>query len=124
MTSPFDKKFLENQRTELLRLKTIYRRELSMSLMDHVVVNQDEIIEEADWASVEQSRELSYNLHERKLKVLREIEAAIDRIDSGTYGICEDSGEPISIKRLLKHPWARQSIQYAQLAEEKAKKAA
>ena len=56
-------------------------------------------------------------LRERDLFKLREIEAALIRIDDGTYGLCEELEEPISKKRLQKVPWARLSIEAAEQLE-------
>jgi DnaK suppressor protein len=63
---------------------------------------------------------LSFGLRERELYQLREIEAALMRIEMGSYGICEDTDEPIGKKRLEKMPWTRLSIQAAE-AEEREK---
>jgi DnaK suppressor protein len=47
------------------------------------------------------------------LTLLREIESALQRIESGTYGICEETGEPIEKDRLLAIPWTRLSLEGA-----------
>lgn len=58
--------------------------------------------------------EMEFNLelldHERE--TLREINAALQRIDDGTYGICEGTGHPISKARLKASPWTRYSYEY------------
>ncbi len=50
-------------------------------------------------------------------KLIKEIDAALQRIDDGTYGICEGSGEPIPKKRLEALPWTRYCVEYASLLE-------
>jgi DnaK suppressor protein len=56
-------------------------------------------------------------LHERIRSQLLEIELALSRIESGTYGICEETEEPIEHDRLLAIPWTRLSIEGAEIRE-------
>ena len=60
----------------------------------------------ADTATVTYDRELGYTLEENSEHVLAEIEAALKRIDDGTYGVCTNCGEPIAVERLEARPWA------------------
>jgi DnaK suppressor protein len=60
----------------------------------------------ADTATETVDREIDYTLEENSGNVLREIEAALKRIDEGTYGICAACGEPIEPERLEYLPWA------------------
>ena len=60
----------------------------------------------ADTATETYDRELDYTLEENSEHVLGEIEAALGRIDEGTYGICTNRGEQISEERLEALPWA------------------
>ncbi len=46
-----------------------------------------------------------------------EIESALSRIDRGTYGVCEETEEPIEVERLLAIPWTRLSIEGAEIRE-------
>ena len=50
-------------------------------------------------------RELDYSLEENSETVLREIDAALQRIEDGTYGVCEGCGKPIEEERLEAIPW-------------------
>ncbi len=54
---------------------------------------------------------------ERLRKQLLEIENALGRIDRGTYGICEETEEPIEYDRLMAIPWTRLSIEGAEMRE-------
>lgn len=56
-------------------------------------------------------------LHERLRHQLLEIELALSRIDSGTYGVCEETEERIEPDRLLAIPWTRLSIEGAEIRE-------
>lgn len=56
-------------------------------------------------------------LQTRARQQIHEIEAALSRIQSGTYGICEETGAPIEAKRLLALPWTRLSVEGASARE-------
>ena len=56
-------------------------------------------------------RDLAIEDHEEQL--LNEIDAALKRIEDGTYGICEVDGEPIEFERLQALPWARTHVKHA-----------
>lgn len=57
------------------------------------------------------------NRHERIRSQLLEIESALGRIEQGTFGICEETEEPIEPERLLAIPWTRLSIEGAEIRE-------
>jgi DnaK suppressor protein len=59
-----------------------------------------------DTASETHDRELDYGLEESADQVLGDIDAALKRIDDGTYGMCEVCGRPIGEERLEARPWA------------------
>jgi DnaK suppressor protein len=60
----------------------------------------------ADNATETYDRELDYTLEENSGQVLAEIDAALARINAGTYGVCERCGRPIAEERLEALPWA------------------
>jgi RNA polymerase-binding protein DksA len=60
----------------------------------------------ADTATETYDRELDYTLEENSEHVLADIDAALTRIEDGTYGICSNCGKPISAERLEARPWA------------------
>ncbi len=57
------------------------------------------------------------SMNERLRKQLMEIEMALARIESGSYGVCEETEEPIEVDRLLAIPWTRLSIEGAEIRE-------
>ncbi|MBB3809011.1 RNA polymerase-binding protein DksA [Pseudochelatococcus contaminans] len=65
----------------------------------------------ADRASSETDRSIELRARDRQRKLISKIDAALGRIDDGTYGYCEDTGEPISLKRLEARPIATLSIE-------------
>jgi DnaK suppressor protein len=64
-----------------------------------------------DRASVETDRALELRTRDRARKLISKIDQALNRIDSGTYGYCEESDEPISLKRLEARPIATMSLE-------------
>ena len=65
----------------------------------------------ADRATSETDRALELRARDRQRKLIAKIDAALARIDSGSYGYCEETGEPISLKRLDARPIATLSIE-------------
>jgi len=65
----------------------------------------------ADRASSETDRSIELRARDRQRKLIAKIEAALGRLDDGTYGYCEETGEPISLKRLDARPIATLSIE-------------
>jgi RNA polymerase-binding protein DksA len=69
----------------------------------------------ADTATAMHDRELDYGLTENEEDVLRDIDAALGRIDDGTYGTCANCGKPIGEERLEALPWTDLCIDCAKL---------
>ncbi len=65
----------------------------------------------SDRASSETERALELRARDRQRKLIAKIDAALERIELGTYGFCEETGEPISLKRLDARPIATLSIE-------------
>ena len=65
----------------------------------------------ADRASSETDRSIELRARDRQRKLISKIDAALSRIEDGTYGYCEETGEPISLKRLDARPIATLSIE-------------
>ena len=74
-----------------------------------------------DRASDEIDRTFELRTRDRERKLINKIEAALKRIEDGTYGYCEETGEPISLKRLQARPVATLSLE-AQENHEKTEK--
>jgi DnaK suppressor protein len=79
--------------------------------------NQDRETDENDRASLEEERWLELRIRERESKLLRKIDAALKRIEEGSYGYCEDTGDEIGLERLLIRPTAVLSIEAKQRRE-------
>ncbi len=65
----------------------------------------------ADRASSETDRAIELRARDRQRKLIAKIEEALQRLEDGTYGYCEETGEPISLKRLEARPIATLSVE-------------
>ncbi len=72
----------------------------------------------ADLGTDNYQQEFSLGLMDSERKLITEIDDALQRIENGTYGICEGTGQPIAKARLEAQPWARYSVEYARIAEQ------
>ena len=70
-----------------------------------------------DRATIEEEHALELRTRDRERKLLKKVQAAIQRIDNGDYGWCEETGEPIGVARLLARPTATLSLE-AQMRRE------
>lgn len=75
----------------------------------------------ADRASSETDRAIELRARDRQRKLISKIDAALQRIDEGTYGYCEETGEPIALKRLDARPIATLSIEAQERHERREK---
>ncbi len=67
--------------------------------------------DQSDWASAEIQRSFELRTRDRERKLLSKIDAALRRIEDGSYGYCEETQEPIGLKRLEARPIATLSIE-------------
>ena len=96
-------------------------RDLLSRMRDDILRKADETVEHmrevdnvsdpADRATVEEEHTLELRARARERKLLKKIEQAIERIDNGDYGYCDETGEPIGIGRLLARPTATLTIE-------------
>ena len=101
---------LEYFRQKLLRWRVELLQE-SNETLQHL---QEESLSEpdiADRASLETDRALELRTRDRERKLISKIDEALKRIEEGTYGYCEETAEPISLRRLEARPIATLSIE-------------
>ena len=110
----FFKKKLENWKVELKRTsnEAIYNSSLDDNSTSADIVDQ---------ASSYTDKNVELRAINRQIKLISKIDSALKRIQEGTYGFCEDTGEPIGLKRLMARPVATLSIE-AQEKHEKEEK--
>jgi DnaK suppressor protein len=82
----------------------------------------DDLADETDLTSVELSQGVVFTLREKEQRTLAAIDEALQRMEEGTYGLCEECDEEIGAKRLEINPTARLCITHQEEAEEKRKK--
>jgi DnaK suppressor protein len=102
---------LEYFRQKLIKWKAELLVESSSTLHD---LQEDGGMQEpdiADRATLETDKSLEFRTRDRERKLINKIEEAIRRIDENTYGYCEETGEPIGIKRLEARPVATLSVE-------------
>jgi DnaK suppressor protein len=75
----------------------------------------------ADRATIEEEHALELRTRDRERKLLKKVQSSISRIESGDYGYCEETGEPIGLPRLLARPTATLSLEAQQRREMKQK---
>ena len=71
----------------------------------------------ADRATIEEEHALELRTRDRERKLIRKVQQALTRIDSGEYGYCEETGDPIGLQRLLARPTATLTIEAQQRRE-------
>jgi len=98
----FFRELLLKQRQDLLDNATM--------TIDHLRDGEAEA-DPNDRATIEEENSIELRIRDRERKMLPRVDAALQRIDSGTYGYCEETGEPIGLKRLLARPTTAFSIE-------------
>jgi DnaK suppressor protein len=77
--------------------------------------------DQTDHASADSEREFLVQNRERVQMLLRQTERALARIENGTYGYCDDTGEPIDLKRLMAQPATSLSVSAQEAREKRAR---
>lgn len=93
----------------------------SKSTMEVLKGESDKLPDAADRASSETDRSIELRARDRQRKLVKKIDAALKRIEEGTYGYCEETGEPIGLKRLDARPIATLSIEAQERHERREK---
>ncbi|MGI9386606.1 MAG: RNA polymerase-binding protein DksA [Methyloligellaceae bacterium] len=110
-----DESFMNAQQREYFRAKLLaWKDEILRSTRETRVTLQNESSQHpdlADRASSETVKALELRARDRQRKLITKIDAALLRIDDGTYGYCEETGEPIGLKRLDARPIATLSVE-------------
>ena len=107
-------------RAKLVAWKNDILREARETL-DHLAEERANHPDLADRASSETDRAIELRARDRQRKLISKIDAALQRIEDGTYGYCEETGEPIGLKRLDARPIATLSIEAQERHERREK---
>ena len=111
---------LEWFRRELLKQKNALLEE-SKNTIEGLQDGTRNIPDVADRASEETDRALELRIRDRQRKLVAKIDAALRRIGEGEYGYCQDTGEPISLKRLAARPTTTLSLEAQERHERREK---
>jgi len=104
---------LENWKEDILRESRETLENLQEESQNHPYM--------ADRASSESDRALELRTRDRQRKLISKIDAALKRIEDGTYGYCEETGDPITIARLDARPIATLSLEAQEMHERREK---
>jgi DnaK suppressor protein len=120
-----DEPFMNERQREYFRRKLIqWKQDIIRESHETLTTLQNENENHpdiADRASSETDRAIELRARDRQRKLIAKIDAALQRIDEGSYGYCEETGEPISLKRLEARPIATLSLE-AQERHERAER--
>jgi DnaK suppressor protein len=110
-----DEPFMNERQREYFRQKLLlWRSELlreSEETLEHLQEGGLQEPDMADRASAEMERSFELRTRDRARKLIAKIDAALERLEAGNYGYCEETGEPISLRRLEARPIATLSIE-------------
>jgi DnaK suppressor protein len=110
-----DEIFMSEFQLEYFRLKLLkWRAELLHESVETVAHMQEESLHQPDLtdrASLETDRALELRTRDRERKLISKIDSALRRIEDGSYGFCEETGDPIGIRRLEARPIATLSLE-------------
>lgn len=121
-----DEEYMNPSQLEYFRQKLLaWRQELMEEAQETLNNLRDdsykEVGDEADRASRESDHSLELRTRDRYRKLVHKIEQALERIDDGSYGYCEDTGEPIGVARLEARPIATLTVDAQERRELKEK---
>ena len=110
-----DEEFMSSEQIEYFRSKLIAWKDSilreSKETIEDMQTDTRNIPDITDRASEETDRALELRTRDRQRKLISKIDSALRRIEDGTYGFCEETGDPISFKRLDARPIATLSLE-------------
>jgi DnaK suppressor protein len=110
-----DEPFMNAQQIEYFRIRLMtWRDQLLRESNDIITQLQEEPQPESDLvdcAANETDRDIELRAKDRERKLINKIEQALRRIDEGSYGFCDETGEPIGVRRLEARPIATLSLE-------------
>lgn len=117
--------FMNERMRDYFRGKLVdWRNEIlreARETLDHLQADSSNHPDIADRASSETDRSIELRARDRQRKLINKIDQALKRIDDGTYGFCEETGEAISVKRLDARPIATMSLEAQERHERREK---
>lgn len=116
-----DAEYMNDKQIEFFKARLTALKEDLLSnageTTEHLREDTSIVPDPADRATIEEEHALELRTRDRERKLLRKISQSLARIDSGEYGYCEETGEPIGLGRLLARPTATLSLEAQQRRE-------
>lgn len=120
-----DEPYMNKNQQEYFRSKLFsWREEIlrgSNETLRQLKEEDNRVADMSDWASFETERNFQLRARDRERKLLSKINEALRRIEEGTYGFCEETQEPIGLRRLEARPIATLSIEAQERHERREK---
>ncbi|HSA80673.1 MAG TPA: RNA polymerase-binding protein DksA [Geminicoccaceae bacterium] len=120
-----DEPYMNETQREYFRRKLVsWREEIlrgSNETLRQLKEEDNRVADMSDWASYETERNFQLRARDRERKLLSKIDEALRRIEEGTYGYCEETQEPIGLRRLEARPIATLSIEAQERHERREK---
>jgi DnaK suppressor protein len=120
-----DEPYMNDNQREYFRRKLLsWRDEIlrgSNETLRQLKEEESRVADMTDWASFETERNFQLRARDRERKLLSKIDEALRRIEEGTYGFCEETQEPIGLRRLEARPIATLSIEAQERHERREK---
>ena len=120
-----DEPYMNEKQRDYFRRKLLsWREEIlrgSNETLRQLKEEESRVADMSDWASFETERNFQLRARDRERKLLSKINEALRRIDEGTYGFCEETQEPIGLRRLEARPIATLSIEAQERHERREK---
>jgi RNA polymerase-binding transcription factor len=120
-----DEPYMNQKQREYFRRKLLgWRDDIlrgSNETLRQLKEEESRVADMSDWASFETERNFQLRARDRERKLLSKIDEALRRIEEGTYGFCEETQEPIGLRRLEARPIATLSIEAQERHERREK---
>jgi DnaK suppressor protein len=120
-----DSEYMKEKQTEFFRARLKAQRDDLLSnageTTEHLREDTSIVPDPADRATIEEEHALELRTRDRERKLLKKIAQSLASLDSGEYGYCDETGEPIGLARLLARPTATLSLEAQQRREMKQK---
>ena len=111
------KEQIEELKEQLLSTKQEILNKGHLVRNEDLCIQSEDLPDEADLANSVINQQISFQMRERELTKLRAIERALEKMDRGLYGLCEECDEPIEFKRLKGQPFAELCVTHAEELE-------
>ena len=120
-----DSEYMNDKQVDFFRARLVGQKDDLLSnageTTEHLREDTSIVPDPADRATIEEEHALELRTRDRERKLLKKITQALARLDSGDYGFCDETGEPIGLPRLLARPTATLSLEAQQRREMKQK---